>query len=167
MKFLTSMRKIVLALAVAGMLAPQMAGAAEQVNQAPAVADVSLYQGGVFLGQVVNRQGKAKAGVEVVLSQKSAVVAVAKTDAKGRFVVRGVRAGVYQVQVDKSAAVYRLWAPNTAPPAANTAALVVSDSSIALGQGEGGIGLGGAAMIGLGAAGGVIIWGATKDDDAS
>ena len=147
MKILKSFRRWALSLAVLGLLSPTLAGAAQpavsqsQSNQVrpQRVADVALHRGGVFAGQVVNAQGVPKASAKVVMTQKAKVVAIAHTDKQGRFVVRGVRAGVYQVQAEQTASVYRLWAERTAPPAARPAALLVSDSNIALGQdGDGG-----------------------------
>lgn len=164
MKMLKKFRRWTLGLAVVGLLAPQVAGATQPATQsqptavrAQKVADVALHQGGVFVGQVVNRQGAPKAGAKVVMSRQSKVVAVAQTDKQGRFIVRGVRAGVYQVQADQTAAVYRLWAERTAPPAANQAALLVTDSGVALGQDDDD-GIGAGAVIAVGAGAGVAVW---------
>lgn len=165
MRMLKSFRRWVFGLAAAGMLTPTLAGAAQPaVSQSQSnaarpkrVADVALHQGGAFAGQVVNAQGVPKVNAKVVMTQKAKIVAIAQTDKQGRFVVRGVRAGVYQVQVEQTASVYRLWAERTAPPAARPGALLVSDSSVALGQ-DGDGGSGGAVKAGVlltGAAGGV------------
>jgi hypothetical protein len=163
MNIFKSFRRWALGLAVAGLLSPTLAGAAQpavtqsQPNAArpQRIADVALHQGGVFAGQVVNAQGVPRGNAKVVMTQKAKVVAIARTDKQGRFVVRGVRAGVYQVQAEQTVSVLRLWAERTAPPAARPAALLVSDSTIALGQDDGGTNLRTAAIIfGAGAAGG-------------
>ena len=137
MRMLGSFRCWALGLAMATLLSPQLAGAA-QASPTRQIADVALHDGGVFVGQVVNRQGAPKVGAKVAVVQNSKVVATAQTDKQGRFLVRGLRGGVYQVQAEQSASVCRLWAPRTAPPAARPAALLVSDSNVALGQDCGG-----------------------------
>lgn len=166
MKLLKKFRRWALGLAAASLLCPQVAGAAQPVPQSQAgavrtqkIKDIALRQGGLFVGQVVDRQGAPKTGTKVVMTQQSKVVAVAQTDKQGRFAVRGLRGGVYQVQVGRQASAYRLWTERTAPPSARPAALMVGDSNVALGQnGGGGLGTAGTA-IAVGAGTGVLIWG--------
>ena len=140
----------------AGAAQPAVSQSQPKAARTQRVADVALHQGGVFVGQVVNEQGVPKVNAKVVMTQKAKIVAIAQTDKQGRFLVRGVRAGVYQVQAERTASVLRLWADRTAPPAARPAALLVSDSNIALGQDDGGHHMHKAAIIfGAGAAGGL------------
>ncbi len=122
------------ALACLGMFVGQIARAAQ-----PLVNDVALAHGGVLKGKIVDRQGVAQMGVPVRLIQGTEVVASAQTDAQGEFVVADLRGGVYQIQTDNSAGVYRLWAPETAPPAANDGLLIVNGDEAVRGNQGGGL----------------------------
>ena len=54
-------------------------------------------------GKVVNRAGRAPiAGAELVLSQNGEIVASAKTDAEGSFLVEGLQNGMYDLKVTAS-----------------------------------------------------------------
>jgi hypothetical protein len=88
----------------------------------------------VFVGKVVNAQGAPLTKVAVSLQQAGHEVATTTTDAEGVFAVQGLRGGVYQVVSEGGVVSYRLWAPNTAPPAANQSALIVTGSDIVSGQ---------------------------------
>jgi len=166
MKMLKKFRRWTIGLALAALVSPQFAAAAQpaapqtQPNavRTQKVADVALHKGGLIVGQVGTRQGAPKAGAKVVMTQRTKVVAVAETDKQGRFAVRGLRGGVYQVQVDQNASMIRLWAERTAPPAARPAALMVSDSEVALGQNGSSTGRV-LTVVGAGLAGGGIVWG--------
>jgi hypothetical protein len=100
----------------------------------PLVSDVALGEGGVLSGQVVNRQGVPVPGASVVLRQNDVEVGGAATDLHGQFRVSGLRGGLYQVGAGQGAGIYRLWAARTAPPSAQTAALVVSGNDVIRGQ---------------------------------
>jgi hypothetical protein len=117
----------------------------------PMVTDVALQDGGAFVGQVVDQQGLPVRGVTVQIRQEDREVAGAVTDTDGQFRVSGLHGGVYQVVAGQTSTVYRLWAPQTAPPAARPAALLVSGQDVVRGQAGG---LGWAAVCGA-AAGGV------------
>jgi len=125
-------------LAVVGLCAPPTVLAA--VGSKPVPHDVALLEGGVLVGQVVNEQGVAKAGVPVVLQLQDRSVASPRTDGHGYFAVRGVRAGVYHIASNNGHGAYRLWAPGTAPPTAQRGALVVDGAPVARGQYGGGKG---------------------------
>lgn len=131
MNFWMTVKKSAIVLAALGMLVPSWARAevtdAGHRRQArTTVLDVALGQGGRFVGQVVNGAGAPVKQRRVALRQGAVEVATANTDEGGYFEVRGLRGGVYQVVTDEGGAVYRLWAPNTAPPAAKSAALLVT-----------------------------------------
>jgi len=111
------------ALACFGLLIPRFALASEPTGRA--VVDVALRDGGVLSGQVVNAQNVALANREVRVLQNAQEIAGAKTDAEGRFAIEGLRGGVYQVVTAQGSGVYRLWAPQTAPPSAEPAVLLV------------------------------------------
>ena len=99
-----------------------------------AIKDVALREGGVLQGQLVDTSGAAKVAIPVVVAQNGKVVVVAKTDERGRFTIRGMRGGAYQIESANANGVYRLWAPKTAPPAAKSGVLLVADDSVVLGQ---------------------------------
>jgi hypothetical protein len=54
--------------------------------------------------------------------------------------VKSLRGGTYDVVAGQSKGVYRFWAPNTAPPAAKSQVLLVSQPSVVRGQVFGGVG---------------------------
>ena len=125
---------LIVSVAVLGFCLAQPLLASTPVKQSPVVIDVALGQGGVFLGQVVDTNGAAKAHVPVSLRLGNRELAKAKADARGCFAFSGLRGGVYQVIADKGVASYRVWAGRTAPPTAQKVALVVSGQGLVRGQ---------------------------------
>jgi len=105
----------------------------QQGSQVPA-RDVALQDGGTLVGQVVDGQGNPLAGARVTVRQMDREVAVTAADAQGQFAVRGLRGGQYQIVAGGSAAAYRLWAPNTSPPAAQPRAILVAGPTQVRGQ---------------------------------
>ena len=89
--------------------------------------DVSLHENGELRGQVLDQQGRPLALTKVAILQRQELVGYAKTDITGRFVVRNLQPGVYQIQSAAGIKSVRLWAPRTAPPAAQQAVLLVSE----------------------------------------
>lgn len=125
-------QRLAAALACVGMLAqPALAGAPLST---PAVADVALQQGGLFAGKVVNAQGAPIAKTPVSVQQAGQEVASTVTNEEGVFAVQGLRGGLYQVVAADGAVTYRLWTAETAPPAANQSALIVTGDAIVNGQ---------------------------------
>lgn len=133
-----SMQRAATALACVGLLMPQGAFAApvapQQVSQKVVSQDVALRSGGVFVGQLVDAQGKALAGSDVALLYGKDVVARTKTDKNGVFAAKGLRGGEYRVAAAGGQTTYRLWAPKTAPPAASNGALIVTGNAVMNGQ---------------------------------
>ena len=123
------------ALACVAMVMPSSALAVE-----PAVhhTDVALRHGGLLVGQVVDQQGAVKPGAVVSVQYADYEVARTTTDANGVFAAQGLRGGQYQLVTEDGISVCRLWAPDTAPPAARPAALVVSGNNVVRGQWGGG-----------------------------
>lgn len=120
-------------LACLGMLIPAPAvQAADVAHPADAAAlasrtvDVALDKAGTLRGQVVDAGGAPVAEVPVVVLQGNREVARTVTDRSGSFAVSGLRGGTYQLAAAGGASVYRLWAADTAPPAARPAALLVA-----------------------------------------
>lgn len=128
-------------IAAVGMCVPQShvvaAGkiAAPLAKQAAAqkVADVAL-AGQDLAGRVVDGQGNAIDGANVVVSQGQTEVAKTVSNNDGAFVVRNVKPGVYTVSTGTTANVVRVWSERMAPPAAADQALLVADAGAARGQ---------------------------------
>ncbi|HEX4145194.1 MAG TPA: carboxypeptidase-like regulatory domain-containing protein [Pirellulales bacterium] len=98
------------------------------------ISDVALAAGGTLRGQVVDAAGGAMPGVNVMIRQQDNVIARTSTDPAGKFEVAGMPGGVFQISTDRSEGSFRLWAPETAPPGARPAVLVVHDSVAVRGQ---------------------------------
>ena len=131
--------------------------------QSRAVRDVALHAGGVLAGQVVDVQGAAVAGAVVTISKVGKQIARVEADAHGRFRVDGLKGGVHQVVAAGQVGIYRLWAPNTAPPVAQSGIMLVKNTEVVRGQcvgcgtpvcGTPGCGSG---VYGRGAAGGGVV----------
>jgi hypothetical protein len=107
---------------------------------APAVGptDVALRTGGVLVGHVVDQQGVAKAGTAVSIRFAEHEVVRTTTDQNGVFAAQGLRGGQYQLTTEEGVTTCRLWAADTAPPAAKPAALIVSGNNAVRGQWSGG-----------------------------
>ncbi len=119
---------------------PQAAESAAQPAEsataapAPAVSDVALHAGGALWGQAVDAQGQPLVGVQVSIRQQGTEVRTAITDASGRFAVNGLNGGTYQLLVADGGGTFRLWATDTAPPAAQAGALVVGNGPVVRGE---------------------------------
>jgi len=105
---------------------------AKRVMQAP--RDVALHEGGVLVGQMLDAQGVAVAGAPIAVQTAGKEIARFRTDLHGQFRVAGLRGGVHQVNTVDQQAVYRLWAPNSAPPAAQQGLMLVSSTDVKRGQ---------------------------------
>jgi hypothetical protein len=101
---------------------------------APQVLDVSLAEGGVLTGQVVDGQGLPLPGTVVGLRTGKGDVATSSTDTEGRFQVRGLAGGLYEVTAAEHSQAFRLWTGNASPPGAIKQVMLVADGSITRGQ---------------------------------
>ena len=139
---------------------PQLVANGRQPAALPAavIRDVALQAGGAMRGQVVDAQGNpcGQVPLRVVRTSDQTPAATTQTDAQGRFAVSGLTGGVYRVETPAGAAVYRLWAPNTAPPSAIASALIVQGDPTVRGN-LGSIGWLGWTLIGLGVAAAVAL----------
>jgi hypothetical protein len=131
----TSFGHLAAALACVAMITPSSVLAVEPTTSR---TDVALRPGGLLVGQVVDQQGTAKAGAVVSVKYAEHEVVRTTTDANGVFAAQGLRGGQYQLETEDGISVCRLWAPNTAPPSARPAALVVSGNHAVRGQWGGG-----------------------------
>jgi hypothetical protein len=168
--------RLLIGLAVFGLLVPRVGTASPPDKYAPAgaqksltvaIADVKLAEDGVLRGQVVNREGTAKAGAKVTLVSSGQVVAQAVTDQQGRFAMPVAKGGVYALTDGENGAVVRVWTNAAAPPSAQAGILLVSDGALVRANlGDGGL----MPILGLAAIAGVVVAvviAATDDDDAS
>ena len=73
------------------------------------------------------------AGTAVAVLDQGRPIVSTQTGADGRFAITGVKAGVYEVATSNGVTVCRLWAPRTAPPAAQSDALVVHGDTVVRG----------------------------------
>jgi len=124
-------RGSVVALSTVGLLAPQMViaespQAAQQQSYESMSLDVALQSGGTLKGQVVDAQGAAQAGLDVIVESRGRQVTQAITDHDGTFSVENLRGGTYVVRAADQVVTCRVWAANTAPPSATDGVLVVT-----------------------------------------
>ncbi len=128
---LKSLKFAVAALSCLGMLLSPTAMAAAPVA---APSDVALGDGGVLVGQIVDAQGAAVAMATVTLADHQQEIARVRSDEEGKFSVPSLRGGVYRISSRGQDAMYRLWAPNTAPPAAQQGVTLVVGDDVVRGQ---------------------------------
>ncbi len=119
------------AAAIFGLSLPVVASTS---NPESLTSDVALREGGVLIGQVVDQQGLPVAKSVVSVRYANQEVVRTTTDAYGVFAAKGLRGGQYQLITDKGAMNCRLWATDTAPPAAKNSALVVAGSDVVRAQ---------------------------------
>ncbi len=151
---------------VSAVFPPQVMAAAPAVGRAVQLNEVALQSGGVLVGQLVDFQNVPIAGQEVTVLFEGQQIASTTTDAYGRFGLRGLRGGLHQVHTANSSQVYQLWAPNTAPPQAQSSVKMIGlrDMQVVRGQDDGGLtGLETLLIVGLITGG--IIWGVTSNND--
>lgn len=136
MRQLRRIQVVLAILAAVGICLPVQAMAA---SPAPAMTDVALQEGGILVGQVLDPQGLPKSDLRVAVQDvQNREVAAATTDPQGRFAVRGLGGGVYQMVTRDGRVPCRLWLPGTAPPVAQPGALLVSGTNTVRGAGPGG-----------------------------
>jgi len=125
-----------LLLACLGMVFPQVAKAEAPAAQFQAhkTMDVVLFQGSQLLGQVVNPQGHPKAGAIVLLRQRNRDVAQVRTDDQGRFSVKGLSGGAYELVTADTSRQIRAWSNVMPPPAASQVALLIVAGTTVRGQ---------------------------------
>ena len=117
-----------------------------------------------MVGQVLDAQGAPIKDEAVSIRHNGEEVAQAKTDELGRYQVRGLKTGLYQVVTTQGGANYRVWDAKIAPPAAQPGALMIIGQPVRGQLGGGGI-LGNPWVLGGIAAAAIIIPLALDDDD--
>jgi hypothetical protein len=122
--------------AVVGLCVPQVALAAGSAgNQTSSILDVSLQEGGTFLGQVIDAQGISLERVPVSLRGAAGELAATETNSQGYFAFRGLNNGLYQLVTPVGSGAYRTWLQGTAPPVARPGALIVAGGETVRGEG--------------------------------
>ncbi|MEM8947003.1 MAG: carboxypeptidase-like regulatory domain-containing protein [Planctomycetota bacterium] len=104
------------------------------IAAAQAPSDIVLQDGGLLIGRIIDAQGKPVAMTPVSLQSGGKEVARVVSDESGRFEVKGLTGGVYQIASTGHQGVYRIWAPRTAPPAAVNGLSIVSQPEVIRGQ---------------------------------
>lgn len=124
-----------LVLPAPAVLAWQQRAAAKPWRSAtPRIADVSLQNGGILYGQVVDGQGTPQAFVPVTLALVGGQRAATRTNDSGWFRVGPLEGGTYQIAAGSGTGMFRVWNPAAAPPTAAQAVLVVDGANQVLGQ---------------------------------
>jgi hypothetical protein len=103
-------------------------------EETPTILDVSLGEGGILSGQVLNADGGPMARAIVTVRSSGSDVASAVTDRQGYFAFHGLQGGVYEVNSAGSSGVFRLWTADASPPLANKDVLIVADGPVNRGQ---------------------------------
>lgn len=157
MKVRSVLKSALAALACSGTLIPQTSLSAADTFKRDGDAsqtikkmtDIELDAHGRLTGVLVDENGRPEALKRVVVRQGKRVIAAAKTDKSGRFEVRQLRGGIYQIASEDQIAMIRVWAHKTAPPKSKTAVLLVTGKVT---RGQGFIPVGGiSGLLGLGA----------------
>ena len=162
MKLWKTFGRVAAVMAAVSMMMPAWAKA-EAINAAQqnAVLDVAL-QDGKLVGQVLDAQGAPIRGELVSVRKDGQELAQVKTDDLGRYNVRGLNTGMYQVVTKDGGANYRVWDAKVAPPAAQPGALMIVGQPV---RGQGGGLLSNPWVLGGIAAAAIIIPLALDDDD--
>ena len=174
MRFLTACRHVVVMLATVGLIVPQIAfaGNGPQDTAQPrnaAVQDVALNPGGQLSGQLLDSNGSPVIGSKIQLLQNGKTVATATTNRSGQFAVDGLHAGIYQINSNQTAGIYRVWTAEGAPPVADSRVLLCEDGRVVRAQ-RGNVKnmlLIGGLIVTAGVIGGVIGYNIRDVDDAS
>ena len=136
MKLVKSLRMTAVWMACAGMLTPAaIFGSTPAEPTTPLrISDVALAAGNTLTGQLVDSQGQPLAQQAVYLQRNGQVVAKVVTNEVGQFQAGQLQGGLYHVATSTTQGTYRVWADQTAPPAAATGVLLVDNGQVLRGQ---------------------------------
>lgn len=113
---------------------PAMVGPAPAEHEETPAPDVELDRRGCLQGMVVDVQGAPVAHAVVVIEAGGQEVGRTETDGLGRFVMGPLCGSAYQLRVGHQRRLVRIWAADTAPPAAKPMVLVVLGGDVVRGQ---------------------------------
>ena len=128
MTLLVQFRRCLVVGAMLGLLLPRATFAGGRHHDSP-IRDVALQPGGIFRGEVLSTQGQSAVGKTISLATNGEFVAQAMVGADGKFLVAGLRPGVYSVAVGATQTILRLWSETAAPPAATPELLLVDQQT--------------------------------------
>ena len=131
MKRMRSVRASVVLVACVGLLFPPSLWAEAPIVAPPGRSlDVTLHEAGLLIGQLVDSQGRPMPRQDVTLSSATRALATTKTDALGRYAIKGLSRGVYRLSASGVTVPVRVWDQASAPPKASFAALIVAGSTV-------------------------------------
>lgn len=129
-------RCLAVAMTATSLLGSQVVLPAAQMASSPRVIDVSLTDSGSLSGTVIDSKGQVRARTLVEVRRGRIMLARTLTDQAGRYSIKNLPGGLYQVRVDGTETLIRAWAVGTAPPSVAGQLQVVADSPIVRGQEE-------------------------------
>ena len=134
-------RLFVVLVVTTGLCTPHVASAtpppflgATSGHPALIVQDVALQPGKKLAIQVVDPQGKPHAGTPIKVRRAGSIVHHSITGKDGQIVLSQLRPGIYEITSGERGGIYRLWAPQTAPPRASTGILLTDDGGVVRGS---------------------------------
>ncbi len=92
------------------------------------VLDVAMNKDAILEGHLIDPFGNVLKNAPVSVIQNQKVVWKGRTDAHGRFEVKGLPSGVYRVNGEWGSANCRVWTSESAPPRALKSLLLTRDS---------------------------------------
>lgn len=135
-----SFRVFVSVVAITGVCLPHFAGAAQpplvsaSAQATFLIQDVALTSGNKLAIQVVDAQGKPHVGTPLTIRAAGKTVHDSVTGKDGQVVLSQLKPGVYEVTSGTRVGIYRLWAPQTAPPRVTTGILLIDQDGVVRGS---------------------------------
>lgn len=94
------------------------------------IRDAELRAGGRLGGHLLDGQGQPQSDELVVIRHEGDEIARVVTDHAGRFEVSQLRGGVHVIATAHTSNMYRLWAPETAPPKVPDQVIIVASQAV-------------------------------------
>ncbi len=98
------------------------------------ILDVKLDERNALHGEVRDAAGTIESNTEVQLRLDGVSLQRTHTNRWGRFVFPGLKGGMYQILTPATSITCRVWTANAAPPKAQAAILVASNTGLSRGQ---------------------------------
>ena len=108
--------------------------AAEKQNRLLNIQDVALQAEGILQGVLVDQQGLPIKNSPVVVVFRNEPIVKMRTDDRGVFRARGLRAGLHTIQAPSALQRCRLWTAAAAPPRAKRHIVLVHDDQLVRAQ---------------------------------